>query len=128
MRYVAVMRGQQMQAAARRTPFAEEAVARFPRRFLDTCCGLFTRPDQHRMRNAARGEPAADGRDLRGAFRSQPVVDNETPSRATTLPRPTIGKDHQGQAIGTTRYADRDQGPRLKPIDSGKRGVEFRKG
>jgi hypothetical protein len=78
------------------------------------------------MRDTARGEPTPDGFGLGGAFRPQTVIDSETPGLAAALSRPTIGKDHQSQAVGAARYADGNQGPRLKSADGGKRGVKFR--
>ena len=55
---LAMMRGQQMQAALGRAPLGEQPVARRARRFLDAGRRLGAVPDQDRMGDAAGREPA----------------------------------------------------------------------
>jgi len=115
---LAVMRGQEMEAALGAAPLREQIVARRTRRFLDSGRGLRVGPRQHMMFDAASRHPAADRLRFVGAFRPQTVIDGQSRQSAAALARPAIGQDRQRETVGTAGQRDGNEGMPLEPADS----------
>ena len=123
---LAMVRGEQVQAAMRAAPLCHQPVARIAGGFLNTARRLVAGPHQDFVRDGAGGEPAGQRPGLRGAFGPQPVVDGQRAGAAAAPTRPFVGQHDKRQAVGPAGDRDRDQGPRLEAADRVKRGGKLR--